>query len=272
MSKTVLITGASTGIGKSTAILFQQKGWNVAATMRAPEKATDLSKLTNILCIRLDVTEPSSIRQAIEETILRFGSIDVLLNNAGYAAVGAFEASKPEQIKRQFDTNVFGLMEVTRAILPHFRGQGSGTIINVASVGGRMAFPLYSLYNSTKWAVEGFSESLQYELRPLNIKIKIIEPGPIKTDFYTRSMDIMKTQDIDVYDDFVEKAISSMNEPVMKMGSPPEKTAKVIYKAATDSCWRLRYPAGGNAAPMLFLRKLLPDSILNLVIRIVATH
>src|SRR5215216_677679 len=184
MSKTILITGASTGIGKATALLFQQRGWKVAATMRSPEKADDLKGLNNLACIRLDVTDISSIRQAITDVISQFGSIDAVVNNAGYGMVGPFEASTVEQVERQFATNVFGLMNVTRELLPHFRARGAGTFINISSMGGRITFPLYSVYHATKWAVEGFSESLQFELRQLNIKVKIVEPGPIKTDFY----------------------------------------------------------------------------------------
>ncbi|MCY7272160.1 MAG: SDR family oxidoreductase, partial [Phormidesmis sp. CAN_BIN44] len=177
MAKTVLITGASTGIGLATAKLFQQRGWNVVATMRSLEQKSDLMTLDNTLCLRLDVTDSASITQAVTATLEKFSTIDVLVNNAGYALLGAFEACTPEQIERQFATNVLGLMAVTRAVLPHFREQRSGTIINIASIGGKMAFPLYSLYHSTKWAVEGFSESLQYELEPFNIRVRVIEPG-----------------------------------------------------------------------------------------------
>lgn len=266
MSKTVLITGSSTGIGKAAALFFQKKGWKVAATMRTPEKATDLSTLENVACIRLDVTDSASIKQGIQETIARFQSIDAIVNNAGYGLVGPFEASTPEQIRRQFDTNVFGLIEVVREILPHFRERKDGVIINVASIGGRVTFPLYSLYHGTKWAVEGFSESLQHELRPLNIRVKIIEPGAIKTDFYERSMDLMKNPKITAYDSYVSKAMSNMQKSG-ETGSSPDDVAKVIYKAATDGSWKLRYPASGNAGPILILRKLLPDGMFNAIIR-----
>jgi NADP-dependent 3-hydroxy acid dehydrogenase YdfG len=192
MSKTVLITGASTGIGKATAQLFQQQGWNVVATMRSPEKSPELSDLPNVLCLPLDVTKADTIQAAIDRAIAEFGTIDVLINNAGYALIGAFEACDMADIRGQFETNVFGLMEVTRAILPHFRLRQQGILVNVASMGGRVAFPIYSPYHATKWAVDGFSESLQYELRQFNIKVKIIEPGAIKTDFYSRSISVAK--------------------------------------------------------------------------------
>lgn len=266
MGKTIMITGSSSGIGRATVVLFQKKGWNVVATMRNPEKETQLNTLPNVACIRLDVLEPDSIRQAIRESINRFGSIDVIVNNAGYAAIGPFEASTDEQIRKQFDTNVFGLMNVTREVIPHLREKKNGIIINVASVGGRVTFPLYSLYHGTKWAVEGFSESLQHELRQFGIKIKIIEPGPIKTDFYTRSADIIKKDGLKAYDSYVNRTIPNMNKSG-EAGSPPEYTAGVIYKAATDNSWQLRYAAGGNAGAILLLRKLLPDRMFNGFVR-----
>jgi NAD(P)-dependent dehydrogenase (short-subunit alcohol dehydrogenase family) len=266
MAKTVLITGASTGIGYATAQLFQQKGWNVVATMRSPEKATALAVLPNVLCLRLDVTDLESIQQAVEMALQQFGAIDVLVNNAGYSLVGAFEAYSPEQIERQFATNVFGLMAVTRAILPHFRQRQSGVLVNVASIGGRLALPIYSLYHASKWAVEGFSDSLQYELEPFKIRVKIVEPGPIKTDFYSRSADVAKIPGLTAYDAFVEKVLPNLNN-AGENGSPPEKTAEVIYQAATDGKRQLRYPAGGNAGVLLLLRKLVPDWLFSTIVR-----
>jgi NADP-dependent 3-hydroxy acid dehydrogenase YdfG len=259
MSKTVLITGASTGIGKATAQLFQQQGWNVVATMRSPEKSSELSDLPNVICLPLDVTKAETIQAAIDRAIAEFGTIDVLINNAGYALIGAFEACDMADIRGQFETNVFGLMEVTRAILPHFRLRQQGILVNVASIGGRVAFPIYSPYHATKWAVDGFSESLQYELRQFNIKVKIIEPGAIKTDFYSRSISVAKKAGLTVYDDYIQNVLPKMNR-AGENGSPPEITAQAIYKAATDGSWKLRYPAGGNASLILGLRKLLPDA------------
>ncbi|WP_019502878.1 SDR family oxidoreductase [Pseudanabaena sp. PCC 6802] len=255
--RTVLITGASTGIGKATAILFQQRGWNVVATMRSPQKAADLANLERITCLPLDVTDPDSIRSAIATSLEKFTTIDVIVNNAGYGLVGAFETSTREQIQRQFDTNVFGLMEVTRAILPHFRARKQGVIVNITSMGGRLTFPLYSLYHGTKWAVEGFSEALQFELRPFNIRVKIVEPGPIKTDFYDRSADVTANPEIPDYDRFIAKVLPKTNQAGVD-GAPPEAVAEVIYKASTDRSWKLRYPAGGIGS-LLLLRKFLPE-------------
>lgn len=234
--------------------------------MRSPEKAGALASLENVCCLRLDVTDPESISQAIAQALQRFGAIDVLVNNAGYGLIGAFEACSVEQIERQFATNVFGLMGVTRALLPHFRERRSGIIMNVSSIGGHMAFPLYSLYHSTKWAVEGFSDSLQYELEPFNIRVKLIEPGPIKTDFYDRSADLASKPELTAYDPFVAKVMTAMKK-AGDTGSPPEVTAQVIYRAATDGSRRLRYPAGGNAGALLLFRKLMPDRWFGGIIR-----
>ena len=259
MSKTVLITGASTGIGKATAQLFQQQGWNVVATMRSPDKDSELANLPNVLCLPLDVTQVDTIHAALDLAIAQFGTIDVVINNAGYALIGAFEACEMADIRGQFETNVFGLMEVTRAILPHFRLRQQGIVVNVASIGGRMTFPLYSPYHATKWAVDGFSESLHYELRQFNIKVKIIEPGAIKTDFYSRSISVAKKAGLTVYDDYIARTLPQMDRAGAE-GSPPSVTAQAIYQAATDGSWKLRYPAGGNASFLLGLRKLLPDA------------
>lgn len=264
MTQTMFITGASSGIGRATAQLFQQRGWNVAATMRHPDQAGDWIKLDRTLGLRLDVTDGPSIQAALDAAIARFGAVDVLVNNAGYGTVGPFEASTPEQVERQFDTNVFGLMNVTRAFLPHFRERRTGVIVNLSSVGGRITFPLYSIYHATKWAVEGFSEALVYELEPLGIRVKIVEPGPIKTDFYDRSLDVMSKPGLIAYDTLVTRAMPAMQ----KAGADapgPEVVARAIYKAATDGRRRLRYPA--NSAVVLMMRRLLPTRLFMAVVK-----
>jgi short-subunit dehydrogenase len=266
MAQTILITGASSGIGKETATLFAKKGWNVAATMRSPEKEKDLAQYSNVLCVQLDVTKPETITKAFATTIKKFGRIDVIVNNAGFGLVGPFEAATPEQVSHEIETNVLGVMHVTRQIIPHFREQKGGTIINIASMGGRITFPLYSVYHASKWAVEGFSESLQHELKEFNIKIKIIEPGTIKTDFYGRSMNITKKDGLHAYDTFVNKAMPYMQQSGMT-GSPPSVIANLIYKAATDNSWKLRYAGGKNAKLSLTMRRLLPDNLFNGIIR-----
>jgi short-subunit dehydrogenase len=264
MEKVVLITGASTGIGNETAKLFQTKNWKVAATMRAPEKADDLLKIVDVECIKMDVTDADSIREGIRSALEKFGRIDAVVNNAGFAVVGPFEAATDEQIEQVFQTNVFGVMQVCREILPIFREQKRGTIVNVASMGGRITFPLYSIYHATKWALEGFSEALQYEVSDFNIKIKIIEPGPIKTDFYTRSMSHTKKEGLTAYDHFVARALPNLQ----KAGeSAPDGriVAETIYNAVTDDSWKMRYPV--NSRAILAARRLLPDALFLPIVR-----
>lgn len=257
--KTVFITGASTGIGLETALYFQQHGWNVAATMRSPEKASPRLKKANVMIIRLDVTDLESIKHAFAEALDGFGQIDAVVNNAGYGLSGPFEGATEAQIKRQFDTNVFGLMNVTREILPYFRHQQKGRIINIASMGGRLTFPYYSLYHSTKWAVEGFSESLHYELKPLGIRVKIIEPGATLTDFSDRSNDSTIHQAPTDYQELCEVGFKNMANSA-NQGSKPEKIAKAIFKAATDNSSRLRYLVGFDGQALMTLRHLIPNT------------
>src|SRR5476649_1549613 len=199
MKKTVLITGASSGFGRAAVKLFDANNWNVIATMRSPEKETELSTLSNVFISKLDVTDRSSIQNAVSEGIGKFGKIDVLVNNAGYGALGALEAATEKQVKQQFDVNLFGLIEVTKAVLPGMRQQKSGIIINVSSVGGRVTFPFSSLYHATKFAVEGLTESVQYELNPLGIRLKIVEPGGYKTEFAGRSMALFGVNGLEDY-------------------------------------------------------------------------
>jgi len=264
MNQVVLITGASSGIGNETAKLFQSKNWKVAATMRTPEKAEDLKRIVDIECIRLDVTDVDSVKAAIAETLEKFGRIDAVVNNAGFAVVGPFEAATPEQIDQQFQTNVFGVMNVCREILPYFREQKRGIIVNVASVGGRLTFPLYSLYHASKWALEGFSEALQFEVREFGIKIKIIEPGPIKTDFYNRSQSITRKEGLTAYDNFVARALPNLQR-AGESGPDGSLVAQVIFDAVTDDSWKMRYPA--NSRAVLLARRLLPDSVFFAIIR-----
>lgn len=255
MKKTILITGASSGIGKETAKYFQSKGWNVVATMRSPEKETDLTMLKNVLVTRLDVLDLDSIQETIEKGIQQFGGIDVLLNNAGYGAYGPLESFPREKILRQFNTNVIGLLDVTRAILPHFREHRKGIIINVSSMGGKMTFPLGSLYHGTKFAVEGISESLRYEVEQFGGRVKIIEPGAIATDFAGRSFDFNNDEKLGAYQDIVTK-IMTVFPQMIKNASPTDVVTKVIYAAATDGTAKLRYMAGKDAKLYNLFNKL----------------
>lgn len=258
--KTILITGASSGIGKATAQHFQAQGWNVIATMRTPEKETELNQLDNVLVERLDVLDLESIDQAIANGVAKFGKIDVLVNNAGYGAYGPLEAFPRENIIRQFNTNVIGLMDVTRAITPHFREHKSGVIVNISSVGGQMTFPLGSLYHGTKFAVEGISESLNYEMNQIGVKVKLVEPGFIATDFAGRSFDF-QGGDIADYSTIVQALMARWQDPeTMKQASQPSVVAEVIYAAATDGTDQMRYRAGEDAHALLDNRKKLNDA------------
>ncbi len=254
--KTILITGSSSGIGKATAIFFQQKGWNVIATMRNPENEQELQKLDNVKLVKLDVTDEQSIENAVKESISLFGGVDVVLNNAGYGTVGAFESATQAQIKRQFETNLFGLMNVTRAFLPHFRSKKSGLFVNISSIGGAVTFPVFSLYHATKWALEGFSESLAYELGALGIGVKIVQPGGVKTDFAGRSLDWLVNPALTDYNDTLDKIKNVFSNPErLNNYSSAEHIASVIYEACTDGKSQIRYLAGNDAIQMYDTRK-----------------
>jgi short-subunit dehydrogenase len=255
MKQTILITGASSGIGKETAKYFQLKGWNVVATMRNPEHETELIGLENVFVTKLDVLDLESISQAISKGIEKFGGIDVLLNNAGYGAYGPLETFPREKILRQFNTNVIGLLDVTRAILPHFRENKKGIVMNVSSMGGKMTFPLGSLYHGTKFAVEGISESLRYEVEEFGGKVKIIEPGAIATDFAGRSFDFNTDEKLSAYQNIVSK-IMTVFPQMIKNASSTNVVTEVIYKAATDGTKRLRYMAGKDAKLYNLLNRL----------------
>ncbi|MEM9117392.1 MAG: SDR family oxidoreductase [Cyanobacteria bacterium P01_F01_bin.56] len=258
MSNTILITGASSGIGKETAKFFQAKNWNVIATMRTPEKEEELTQLDNILVTRLDVTDSGSIEAAVAAGIQTFGRIDVLLNNAGYGAYGPLEAFPMENIRRQFDTNVIGLLETTKAVLPHFRAHQAGTIVNISSIGGQMTFPLGTLYHGTKFAVEGLSESLHYELEAFGVKVKIVEPGMIRTDFGGRSFDFVNNETMAEYQGTVQKLFAHLGNLGDNI-SEPDVVAEVIWTAVTDGTNTLRYRAGNDAIAWLDHRKAQDD-------------
>jgi NAD(P)-dependent dehydrogenase (short-subunit alcohol dehydrogenase family) len=267
MTQTILITGASSGIGAATAAMFHQRGWNVVATMRKPgQERVDPRWLE----LALDVTQPESIATALAAAVARFGQLDAVVNNAGYGLVGTFESMSEEVIRRQFETNVFGLMRVCRAALPLLRGQnqgqGGGVIINVASMGGRLTFPFYSVYHASKWAVEGFSESLAFEAEQVGVRVKLIEPGAIKTDFYSRSMDFVHDRGLAAYNAAVDRGMKKMNAAGAK-GAPASAVAEAIWQAATDGSARLRYVVGSDAKSLLGLRRLLGIDALRGIIK-----
>ncbi|MEN0055524.1 MAG: SDR family oxidoreductase [Mucilaginibacter sp.] len=246
MKKVILITGASSGIGKETARYFAAKGWNVIATMRSPEKETELTKLDNVLVTKLDVQNIESIKSAITAGISHFGQIDVLVNNAGYGQMGIFEAAARQQIVNQFEVNVFGVMDTIKAILPHFRERGKGMIVNISSGAGKFTLPMLSMYAASKFALEGFSEALSFELSALNIKVKIVEPGGTQTNFNQASADVFAHDaSLTDYDPFLAAA-GKMFDTMKQASITSIEVAEVIYKAITDGTDTLRY-AIGNA-------------------------
>ena len=258
MSKTVLITGASSGLGRQTAKLFQAKGWNVVATMRNPNHETELTQLDRMFVTRLDVQEPASIDSAVGAALERFGTLDVLVNNAGYGAYGPLEATPIDSIRRQFEVNVLGLLATTRAVLPTFRTNRRGTIVNISSVGGRLAFPLGSLYHGTKFAVEGISEALQYELAAIGARVKVVEPGGMRTEFAGRSFELNNDTTMSEYQPLAQSLFDLLG-PMLEQGSTPEAIAEIVYAAAIDSSDRLRFEAGPDAAAMLAQRRTTDD-------------
>lgn len=246
MQKTIFITGASAGLGKSTAKLFQSKGWNVIATMRNPENETELTQLENVTVLKLDVTDPLQIQETVDK-VIGLHSIDVVLNNAGYGIIGALEALTHEQITRQIDTNLLGVIRVTKAFTPYFRENKKGTFINVTSMFGLIGYPTCSVYSATKFAIDGFSESLAYDLAQFGVKVKIIAPGGIQTDFAGRSLDIGQHE---AYQKLMEKVSEGYSEESISNYSTPKSIANVIYDAATDHKNQLRYIAGQDATAL----------------------
>lgn len=241
MQKTIFITGASTGLGKATAKLFQSKGWNVIATMRNPEKETELSQLSNVTLLPLDVTNPSQILDTAQTAIAQ--GVDVVFNNAGYGLIGALEALTDEQIVRQLNTNLLGVIRVTQAFIPYFREKRSGLFITTTSIGGLIAFPLGSTYHATKWALEGWSESMSFELNNFGVNIKTVSPGGIETDFSGRSLDTAITP---AYEPLMQSMMTGF-QSMMQYASSAEQIAAVVYEAATDGKDQLRYVAGEDA-------------------------
>ncbi len=258
MKKTVLITGTSSGFGLAAAQFFAENNWNVIATMRDVSKTGKLLKIENVLIEKLDVEDIATINSAIEAGIEKFGQIDVVVNNAGYGLFGIFEGASKEAIQAQFNVNVFGAMDVSRAILPHFRSKNSGTIINVSSGAGAIGFPMGSIYSASKFALEGFSESLRYELGSLGIKVKVIEPGGVlETNFQARvGGESENVQFIADYLPFLEqtgKLFGSMKDNVDE--DALEKVVASIFEAANDDSDQFRYAPTNDIKLLLDTRR-----------------
>lgn len=250
--KTIFITGASTGLGKAAAKLFATKGWNVIATMRKPENEKELNLIDNITLLPLDVTNPAQIIETSQKAIA-LSNIDVVFNNAGYGLMGPLEATSDAQLVRQLDTNILGVIRVTQAFIPYFREKQQGLFISTTSIGGLITFPFSSVYHATKWALEGWSESMAFELNKIGVGIKTVSPGGIQTDFLSRSADITAHP---TYDKWIEKMFSAIN---VDHFTPAQQIADVVYEAATDGKTQLRYVAGEDAKALYAQRLQLGD-------------
>ena len=247
--KVVIVTGSSSGIGLESALLLARNGYITYATMRSPEKDTSIKTAVQkeglpIRVVQLDVTDDNSVKNAVDHIISEAGRIDVLVNNAGYSLGGALEDLSMEEIKSQYETNLFGLIRVTQAVLPTMRKQSSGRIVNLSSGAGIFGYPGFSAYVSTKFAVEGLSESIAYELEPFGIKVILIEPGFIRTNFINAMVVSKKAQDpTSPYSELMQKMMASASE-LAKNASDAELVANVILDAASNPNPRLRYLAG----------------------------
>ena len=262
--KTVLITGCSSGFGKLAARTFHDNDWNVIATMRSPEKETDLIGHEHVLVTRLDVTCKTSVGAAIEEAIDRFGQIDVLVNNAGYGGHALFEQSDESSIRDMFETNVYGPVNTMRAILPLMRKQGGGTVINVTSMAALLPVPGNSVYTATKHAIGGLSEALALEYEPLGIRIRIVEPGAYPTTRFLENVDttIAETDDdLAAYEQELRAHFAATVEQVATQGgsiADPQEVADRILQCATQDT-PVHNPVGADAQMLVTMMTEAPS-------------
>jgi short-subunit dehydrogenase len=257
--KVALVTGASSGIGAETATLLRNKGFRVFGTSRrADRRSLSFEEL------QLDVTSENSVQSAVAEVLGRAGHLDVLVNNAGYGVMGAAEESSIDQIKDMFETNVFGTIRMTRAVLPHMRERKQGRIVNISSVFGFIPAPYMAAYGATKHAVEGFSESLDHEVRSLGVRIVLVEPAFTRTSFDQN----MQGADapIAAYDGGREN-MATVLKRLMPAADNPKSVAKTVVKAATADVPKLRYTAGATAGKLSFMRRYLPTRLVDAGIR-----
>lgn len=259
--KTVLITGSSRGLGRALVKHFQQQGWQVAATMRKPDAEQELNLLPHVRVYGMDVLDDASVRRTVSDVQRECDGIDMVINNAGYGSFGPFEAATEEEIQHQFSTNLFGTMRVIRAVLPQFRARRRGVVVNIGSLGGMMSFPFYTLYHGTKFALEGFSESLRFELKPFGITVKLIQAGGVSTDFNGSSLALFATEGFEEYQEVRDKCLAAYRRNGGAMNAPAESVAADIFGAVTDGTDRLRYilPQGGLTSQLVQMRETMSD-------------
>ncbi|QHW32365.1 SDR family oxidoreductase [Paenibacillus rhizovicinus] len=257
--KTIFITGTSSGLGKLTAIHFAKLGWNVAATMRTPEKERELNAYENIKLFKLDVTNVAEVETAVSDAIAAFGKIDVVVNNAGMGSYGALELATEETIDWQFAVNTRGPINVIRKFLPHFRAVGGGMFINISSfMGLTTALPLGSLYNMSKFALEGLIEGLYYELKPLNIELRLIEQGGSSGNNFVNSIKWNKDEAITDYDDYMNKITAMMTSRDESQLDDPQIIVDAIAAQATGESYQFRTIVGEAGKNLLALRNSVP--------------
>jgi NAD(P)-dependent dehydrogenase (short-subunit alcohol dehydrogenase family) len=264
-----LVTGSSSGIGFETALHLARNGYKTYASMRNLEKSKDITQVATreklpVEVVQLDVDEDSSVKQAVDKIVATEDHrIDVLVNNAGYGLFGALEDLSIAEMKAQFETNFFGVIRVTQQVIPVMRKQKSGTILNISSVGGRIGIPGLSAYHSTKFALEGLSESISYELEPFGIKVVLIEPGFIRTNIMNSSIIAKKAQDQkSPYFSLTQQLERSFKAAMVNTSasSTPEVVAKVVVQAITSESPKLRYAVGNDAASTIQARTTLSDT------------
>jgi len=256
-----LVTGASSGIGRVSARALAEAGFEVVGTSRS---AARVEPLPGVTFVDLDVTSDASVEAAVADVIGRFGRVDVLVNNAGLGLAGAAEESSMDQVETLFDTNVFGLIRVTNAVLTHMRAQGSGRVVNISSVLGFLPAPYMAIYAATKHAVEGYTESIDHEVRQHGIRVLLVEPGYTSTDFEANSA--WSDRPIPAYDD-QRRTAAKILSAAMKDADSPSVVATKVVEAATAARPRGRYPAGPLAARVSLLRRFVPRAAFDKQIR-----
>src|SRR5215216_5623701 len=265
--KTAVVTGSSSGIGFETSLLLAKNGFRTYATVRNPDKAKAIRDISDkgelpMRIIELDVDSDKSVEDAIGKIHDESKRIDVLVNNAGYALTGALEDLSMDDIKAQFETNLFGAIRVMKAVLPVMRKQRGGTIVNISSMGGRIGFPLFPAYHGTKFALEGISESMRFETEPLGIKVILIEPGVIRTNFAKNYKIGQKAADpSSPYLSILQAMQKAFERYLGQESTAPEEVAKVILKAVTSKNPEIRYIVGNDAIQLMEAKKRMSSRI-----------